>query len=274
MLSIGEFSNICKVSAKTLRYYEKIGLILPNEINVENGYRYYSIEQLETMLLIERLKSYQFSLEEIKSIIQSNTSQDELLHMKLLKKKKEIQQQIKQFNTIINQLDEDIVNLQNGKSIMSYLKDIDVQLTEVKPMNILSIRKNILEENFPGEYIHCFHTLLKKITDEKLTITIPPMVLFHNSEYTPLGLDSEFAVGIKEIVTGTRTFNPGLCLKTTLHGSYSNLTSVYSKQITWANKEGYKSTAALFEIYVADPSQVKTEDELITEVYYPVMKIK
>ena len=47
MLTIGEFSNICRVSTKTLRYYAEIGLILPDEINPENGYRYYSIEQLE-----------------------------------------------------------------------------------------------------------------------------------------------------------------------------------------------------------------------------------
>ena len=54
MLSIGEFSKICKVSTKTLRYYDEIGLINPSKINQENGYRYYSIEQLETMLLINR----------------------------------------------------------------------------------------------------------------------------------------------------------------------------------------------------------------------------
>ena len=53
--------KICKVSTKTLRYYAEIGLILPGEINPENGYRYYSIAQLETMLLIIRLKSYKIS---------------------------------------------------------------------------------------------------------------------------------------------------------------------------------------------------------------------
>ena len=69
MLSIGEFSKICKVSTKTLRYYDEIGLINPSKINQENGYRYYSIEQLETMLLINRLKQYNFSLEEKEKII-------------------------------------------------------------------------------------------------------------------------------------------------------------------------------------------------------------
>jgi len=43
MLSIGEFSKICKVSTKTLRYYAEKDLITPKEINTENGYRYYSI---------------------------------------------------------------------------------------------------------------------------------------------------------------------------------------------------------------------------------------
>lgn len=35
MLSIGEFSKICKVSTKTLRYYDEIGLIKPSKINQE-----------------------------------------------------------------------------------------------------------------------------------------------------------------------------------------------------------------------------------------------
>ncbi|BFH13218.1 hypothetical protein J6TS7_63070 [Paenibacillus dendritiformis] len=77
MLSIGEFSKICGVSAKTLRYYDEIGLIQPDEINPENGYRYYSISQLKKMLLINRLKSYSFSLEEIKDILEWEEDQAE-----------------------------------------------------------------------------------------------------------------------------------------------------------------------------------------------------
>lgn len=36
MFTIGEFSNICWVSTKTLRYYAEIGLMLLDEINPEN----------------------------------------------------------------------------------------------------------------------------------------------------------------------------------------------------------------------------------------------
>ena len=87
MLSIGEFSNICKVSAKTLRYYAEIGLLEPSEVNPENGYRYYAIEQLETMLLISRLKAYSFSLEEIKALLPAEIRQDDTVYLALLQKK-------------------------------------------------------------------------------------------------------------------------------------------------------------------------------------------
>ncbi len=272
MLSIGEFSKICKVSTKTLRYYAEIGLILPNEINPENGYRYYSIQQLEAMLLINRLKSYNFSLEEIKSILKLTELQEEKLYLELIRKKKEIEKQVQESQNTLEQLNDDISNLKQGKSIMSYLEYIDVQLVEIPVMYLLSIRKMVHEHEFAEAYGNSFSKLLKKIKEDHLTIVAPPLVLFHSEEFSPFGLDAEFAIPVKEYVTGTRDFNPGLCLKTVLYGSYSGLSSVYTKQREWSEKEGYEINNALYEVYVTDPSQVSNESELITEVYSPVKK--
>mgnify|MGYP000909097402 CR=1 FL=1 len=273
MLSIGEFSKICKVFPKTLRYYAEIGLILPNEINPETGYRYYSIDQLEKMLFINRLKSYNFSLEEIKAILETEELQEEKLYQELTRKKKEFEKKIQEFDKTLNDLNNDISNLKQGKSIMSYLENIDVKLVEVPCMNILSIRKMVNDYEFPKEYQNNFSKLLRKITDDKLTMLAPPMVLFHSDEFSPFGLDTEFAIPVKEYVKGTRDFHPGLCLKTVLQGPYSNLSSVYTKQREWAEREGYESSNALYEVYVTDPSEVSNESEYITEVYYPVKKI-
>lgn len=274
MLSIGEFSNICKVSTKTLRYYAEIGLILPDEVNPENGYRYYSIEQLQTMLCINRLKSYNFSLEEIKTVLESKESQDEKLYVALGKKKEELGSQVQEIEKTLAQLNLDISNLKQGKSIMSYLESIDVQLVEVPMMYILSMRKMIHKYEIAEEYSNCFGALIKKVADDKLTMVAPPMALFHSAEFTSCGLDTEFAIPVKEYVTGTRDFCPGLCIKTVLHGAYSNLSGVYAKQREWAEKEGYESNNALYDVYVNDPSEVLRESELITEVYYPVKKKK
>ncbi|KAB1437829.1 MerR family transcriptional regulator [Candidatus Galacturonibacter soehngenii] len=272
MLTIGEFSNICKVSTKTLRYYAEIGLILPDAINEENGYRYYSIEQLEKMLFINRLKSYHFSLEEIKEILKSEEQIEEKLFLALAHKKKDMEQKAKELDKTLQQLDHDLAHLKQGKSIMSYLEEIEVQLVEVPKMYLMSIRKMVHEYEFADEYKNSFCNLFQKIQNKNLTMYAPPMVLFHSAEFSPLGLDTEFAIPIVEYAKGTRDFTPGLCLKTVLKGSYSNLSSVYAKQREWAETKGYESSNALYEVYITDPSQVESESELITEVYYPVRK--
>ncbi|MDD3903126.1 MAG: MerR family transcriptional regulator [Sphaerochaeta sp.] len=272
MISIGEFSNICKVSTKTLRYYAEIALMLPDEVNPETGYRYYSIKQLETMLCINRLKSYGFSLEEIKAILENKDLQDENLYLSLARKEKELERRVRESEKTLAQLHEDLADLKQGKSIMSYLEAIEVQLVEVPKMYLLSLRKMVQDGEFPEAYGSCFGKLFRKIADDKLTMLAPPMVLFHSAEFSSLGLDTEFAIPIQEYVTGTRDFHPRLCLKTVHQGSYAGLSSVYTKQRAWAEKEGYESSDALYEVYVTDPSQVSNERELITEVYYPVKK--
>ena len=45
-LSIGKVSKMKNVSIKSLRYYDKIGILKPAFINAETNYRYYTEEQL------------------------------------------------------------------------------------------------------------------------------------------------------------------------------------------------------------------------------------
>ena len=272
MLSIGELSKICQVSAKTLRYYDEIGLLRPEEINPENGYRYYRVEQLERMLFINRLKSYHFSLEEIKRILGSDEAQAEMLCQILSKKKSEMEKQMRQFQNTLDQLGDDIDRLQEGKSMMTYMDEIDVGLADVPLMNLLSMRSLVRDYEFADAYGTYFGRLFRKIADQQLTMTAPPMVLFHSSAFTPEGMDTEFAVPVEECVKGTRDFQPGLCLKTVLHGSYRQLPSVYARQCQWAENHGYEGSDALYEVYVTDPSQVSEESELITEIYFPIRK--
>lgn len=272
MLSIGEFSRICEVTTKTLRYYEEINLLNPVSINEDTGYRYYAIEQLDTMLFINRLKSYEFSLEEIKDILNAKEQKEEKLFTILKHKQVEMDSKIQDYQKTLEQMNQDLLLLHQGKSIMSYMNDIDVCLTEVSNMNLLSIRCMVLKEDFPEQYVRCFGRLMKRIQNNNLTITAAPMVLFHSSEFNVSGMDTEFAFPVKEVVTGTRDFNPGLCVKTVLKGSYEGLPSVYTRQLQWAAKEGYSNNEALFEMYLVGPHDAKSEEDFVTEVYFPVKK--
>lgn len=192
MLSIGEFSNICRVSTKTLRYYAEIGLLLPSEVNPENGYRYYAIEQLEIMLFINRLKAYHFLLDEIGDILKSDSSEEQL-YAALSQKKQELERQVQNTQDTVLRINTDMKTLMQGKSIMSFIEDMDVTLVDIPMMYLLSVRKNVLKNDYETEYMKCFGQLFRRIANEKLTLAAPPMVLFHGSEHTPQGLDTEFA---------------------------------------------------------------------------------
>ena len=197
MLPIGEFSKICEVTTKTLRYYEEIGLIYPQQINTENGYRYYSIKQLEIMLLINRLKSYHFSLDEIRSMlcIREQEGEEKLFDL-LCQKKRSLQEKTKALEDTISHIDFDMLQLRQGKSIMSYLLDIDVKLVENQPMNILYIRRKLTKDECLLGYGRFFCRLYQKITMEKLTVVGKPITIFHNPDYDPFEYDIEFAIPI------------------------------------------------------------------------------
>lgn len=273
MLSIGEFSKICEVSTKTLRYYAEIGLINPDEINPETGYRYYSIRQLKKMLYINRLKSYHFSLEEIKVILELEEDQsEEKLYSALKRKRREIQKKLNAFEYTLKQMSNDILNLENDIPIMSYLDNIEVQLVETKPLNILYMRQLMSSDDYAEGYGKYYSRLYEKIATEKLTMLGTPMAIYHILEYNSSGYDTELAIPIKEKAQGTRDLPGGLCAKAVLKGSYSELTSVYAKLREWIENEGYKLMKSPYEVYVTDPNQVTVPKDLITEVYFPIKK--
>jgi DNA-binding transcriptional MerR regulator/predicted transcriptional regulator YdeE len=273
LLSIGEFSKICEVSTKTLRYYDEIGLLNPDEINPENGYRYYSIRQLKKMLFINRLKSYDFPLEEIKAILEWEDDQsEEKLRSALNRKRRDIQEKRNAFEYTLQQMSNDIFNLEKGIPIMSYLDHIEVQLVETQPMSILSMRQKMSSEDYAAGYSKYFSRLYKKIATEKLTLLGAPMTIYHSSEYNPAGNDTEFAIPIEEAVKGTRDLPGQLCAKSSLKGPYPQLTSVYAKLREWVQNEGYALVKSPYEVYISDPNQATVPEDIVTEVYFPVKK--
>ena len=67
MYKIGEFSVLSKTTIKTLRYYEKEGLLKPSFVD-ENGYRYYETNKLIELSKIISLRQIGFSISEIKKV--------------------------------------------------------------------------------------------------------------------------------------------------------------------------------------------------------------
>ena len=71
MYTIGQMSQLCHISARRLRYYEAMGLLKPAAAG-ENGYRYYTADQLERIAAIDRLQGYGLTLAEIGHFLRSD----------------------------------------------------------------------------------------------------------------------------------------------------------------------------------------------------------
>lgn len=68
LYTTGQFAKLAGVTIRTIRYYDKIGLLKPSKI-LDNGYRQYCNQDLMTLQKILSLKELGFSLEEIYPLI-------------------------------------------------------------------------------------------------------------------------------------------------------------------------------------------------------------
>ncbi len=79
MLKIGEFSKLSMLTVKTLRYYEKEGLLIPAAVDRQTGYRLYETAQLEDAARIKALRQLHFSVEEIRAHLSGTPIREALL---------------------------------------------------------------------------------------------------------------------------------------------------------------------------------------------------
>lgn len=68
-LRIGEVARLVGVPAKTLRYYEDIGLISPAG-RTDSGYRIYGWRELEQIEFVRRAKTMGLTLEQIRGLVE------------------------------------------------------------------------------------------------------------------------------------------------------------------------------------------------------------
>ena len=69
LLRIGEIAAFFDVSVKAMRIYEKLGILTPERIDKNTGYRYYGIDQVKQLDALLDMRRLGFTLMEIKSLL-------------------------------------------------------------------------------------------------------------------------------------------------------------------------------------------------------------
>jgi MerR family copper efflux transcriptional regulator len=68
-MNIGEAARRSGISAKTIRYYESVGLI-PAAGRTSSGYRAYTVNEVETLRFIHRARSLGFSVGDVGGLLE------------------------------------------------------------------------------------------------------------------------------------------------------------------------------------------------------------
>lgn len=263
MFSIGEFSKICMVTPKTLRYYHTIGLMKPAILGKDNGYRYYEESQIERMMKIQRLKEYGFSLDEVQTLLDAD---EETLLKGLRAKAAEKVRVVEAYTNRLARMQRDIDRLEKG---IGFMKDnfVDVQVMELAPMQVISLRERISMKEFDGLY----GRLMQVMNSEGVDVKGYPMAIYHCAEFDPEDADVELCFETKANTAHCRTLSGGTAAMGVHFGGYDRLHETYGQIARWIDENGYKIAGAPFEKYKNSPHLVP-EGELVTEIYFPIAK--
>ena len=68
LVTIGEFSRLSHLTAKALRHYHEVGLLVPDRID-SSGYRRYSTAQVPQAQLVRRLRELDMPVPDVKAVL-------------------------------------------------------------------------------------------------------------------------------------------------------------------------------------------------------------
>jgi effector-binding domain-containing protein len=270
MLKIGDFSKFSRVSVKTLRYYDEIGLLKPRRVDEFTGYRYYSADQLPRLNKIVGLKELGLSLDEIATILIDNLSIEKVMGL-LQIKHRETMARLQEEEIRLKKVEEWLRKLEKEGVMPVY----DVILKRIEPQKVASVRDTIPSY---GDIGNLFNELCSYIGMQKVAFGGPPLAIYYDHEYTEKNVDVEVAVPINGMVPAAKrivsrelpAIEQAACI---IHkGHYENFHQAYKALMTWIETNGYQIAGPNREVYLHGPGQ-GSPSSYITEIQLPVRKV-
>lgn len=251
MFSIGEFSRISGLSIKALRLYHEREILIPSNVDDKTGYRYYDKKNLERARIINHLRKFEFSLDDIAEILENVKDEADVVDF-FLKQKESIASKIRQQKNIINDLG--LIIDKEKEAIMTLENHgFDIEEKELDTILIAGIR-------YKGRYDDCgdkFGEISKKVGR---FISGKPFNLYYDSEFKEDGADIETCMPVRKgkDVNGIniRELPGGHCVSLIHKGPYENLNRSYEKIINYIKEKGYKDVLPIREVYVKGPGMI------------------
>lgn len=250
MFKIGDFSKLTRISAKMLRHYDDIGLLKPNHIDPQNGYRYYSAAQLPRLNRIIALKDLGFSLEQIAGLLDDDLPPEEL-HGMLKLRQAEIEERLRAEQRRLEQVAARLQHIDQEKAQPHY----EVVLREIPPQRMACIRQVVPNTGDPVTEI--FDELEDYAAQHKARLFHSPLMIVHDPDYRETNVDVEVAVPLAFDIPATERIqvrlvpgSPKMMACVVYTGDYARTAEALNTLTMWIENNGYRIDGPFREVYL------------------------
>ena len=262
MYKISQLSKISGLTVKALRYYDEENILKPSFRNEENQYRYYNDNDLKKALLIKNLRSLNFSIMEIKEVVETVENENDLTCI-LQEKIKFIERNISKEKELIQKISLSTFSFDDTHKINDYL----IEKKEIEKMLVASIRF-IGRYSDLDKYVPLLYKAVKNNKDGR------HFNCYYDEECVE-NANIELCIPIKERIVDTSIeckILPKIKALHTIHyGGYDTLNLAYRAVFTYANKHNLVILSPIREIYIKSPGMIfkGNPDNYITEIFFP-----
>lgn len=271
ILKIGEFARVGQVSIATLRHYDQCGLLKPNALDADTGYRYYSLDQLARLNRILALKELGFPLEQIAKLLDEDLSVEQLRGMFTLKQA-QTQHMVDTEQARLTRIAARLRQIEQEGKMLAY----EVLLKQVDPLLVASIRDSVPIISERGQL---YETLSAYLDRQGVQISQPDLLLLHSRHELHdegMSIDVEVAMPLPTALPGNEQISirtlPGGLMACTVHiGDDLSLGQAYVALYRWMEDYGYRFAGPPRHVHLQraehmDPSHY------VTEVQFPVRR--
>lgn len=266
LLNVSEFAKLCGTTPRTIRLYEKRGLIRPFKIDHGNSYRFYHQDQVRDVLKIKLLQQFELTLNEIKKILRKKMVYP-ILNDKVSFIKQEIEQKKNQLNFL--------------ESINSLLFDSEAFESHIKKSNFGPYTLFCMDIKV-GNYdkLTDYVVILERKAQELGIIYLDTEITFyHDPKYKPKNSHLEVALVCTKIPTLQKSLEYPFSIKKypkqkvlqfDFTGSYNYLALIYRKIDSYIAKNNIKIAKSITEMYLKHSLHTNNPNEYITRIIYPI----
>jgi len=276
MFKIGEFAQIAQVSSRQLRHYDQLGLLRPDHIDQQNGYRYYSIRQLQRLNRILALKELGLSLEQIGPLLEDQISSTELRGM-LTMKRAQVEQSLRVEEARLRHIESRIAQIDHQGGVEGY----DVVIKSVAATPFLSLRQSFesMDEVVP---------MVRTIAEEGLRQIRPAvrdkLIVVARNDIEDEKLDLEIGYALTRF-SNTTVRLPGNSLLTASElpavptmativraGTNAASHSSFAAIGTWIEANRYEIAGACREVFLEPVIGQPGFEKALVEIQFPVRR--